>query len=171
MLLVLGVARVITTDQHNTLPINQVEKKLAVSFSCREPELVLVGKRSHSSGGHIFRYADLLLVNPMNVPIEYKGYRMDSWQTRPPVGEISPFYSLQIQTAEDKTWHNGSIGWCGTGAGKMTVPPKHVGRFAVHIDPRGTSAKISLKCSWTDSDGKRNEPEIVSQNLLGETEN
>jgi hypothetical protein len=157
------------SDSHNTMPIPQMQAKLGATFSGDTPEVVVVGGRAERHGDHTYHVAELVLVNHLAVPISYHGYRMDSWQTRPPAGKINPLYSREIKTTDDSGWHAEITGWCGTGADTMIVPPKHAGRFDARIEMPALSAKVGFVCSWHDANGKQHEEKVWSEDFIGTT--
>jgi hypothetical protein len=155
------------SDRHNTMPIPQMEKETHANLSSEVPEIVVVGGRTERHGDHAYHISELVLLNPLATPVYYYGYRMDSWVTRPPAGEISPFYARQIKTADDPAWHEEITGWCGTGAGMMVVPPNHAGRFTAMVRMPVLSARVGIVCSWEDANGNQHEEEIWSKDFIG----
>lgn len=144
-------------DDTNTLPIAKIAESggVAVATAAKgtKPSIVLVRTRSEALGDGRVLAAELVLVNPLDVPITYHGYTMDSWATRPPVGEIHPLYSRQVKDGDE--WKDSSIGWCGTGAAEMTVPPGHAGRFAASIVLPAKTARAGVRCQWTGPGEKK----------------
>jgi thiol-disulfide isomerase/thioredoxin len=157
-------------DTHNTMTIQQIENQLETQLSSDAPltvpELCVLGSRTSHHGDRSFLVADLVLVNPLSVPLTYYGYRMDSWSTRPPAGEISPLYSTQLKDADNSEWQNGFNGWCGTGAATMVVPPKYAGRFDAQIELPVLAARIGVECSWKTSDGQTRQEEVWTREIV-----
>ncbi len=149
---------------HNTLPIRKFEQQIGDITTQRLPKVRVVGHRTEYGGE--CEVIDLVLLNPMDVPITYCGYGMGAWRTRPPSGEIGPLYSTQIKVAEDTNWHNDPNSWlCGNGAGPMIVPPKHAGRFDARVKLPLLSARIGIECEWTSPDGQRRQIDVWSEDV------
>jgi hypothetical protein len=159
-------------NEHNTVSVSQVEKKLGTKFVNEglTPQIVLIGHSREKRVNHEYYIAELVLVNTLDVPIQYYGYRMDSWDKRPPTGEISPFSKLEVKTAENPVWHDVTLTMeCGTGRGTMAVPPKRAGRFKTLIQLPVLSARVGFHCSWVDSTGKQQEMQIWSEEIKTES--
>jgi hypothetical protein len=142
-------------DDMNTLPVATIAAidGQSVSEALKEngPTIVHIGRPQVEAGSGERFLTWFVLVNPLNVPISYHGYRMDSWTERPPVGEISPFYGMQTKNPDEGQWQNGNVGWCGTGAGTMVVKGEHCGRFKTYLPLGESDCKIGFTCSWTNN--------------------
>ncbi len=159
-----------SSDDTNTLPIAKIAETGGVAVTNAgkgtTPSIVFVRTRSEALSGGKVIVAELVLVNPLDVPIRYYGYSMDSWQTRPPAGEIHPFCSRRVKEGEE--WKDAVVGKCGTGAADMKVPPKNAGRFEVMIQLPGAVTRVGFGCLWTTADGKKVEQIIWSDDIQPE---
>jgi hypothetical protein len=61
-------------------------------------------------------------------------------------GDIEPFYTRQA--LQGSKWQKDGLGWCGTGAGKMVVPPGRAGRFNISASDAKTF-RVGIHCQWT----------------------
>lgn len=144
-----------TPAEMNTLPVVTIAATdgQAVSEALEEdgPTIVHIGETQFKTDFAERYLTWFVLVNPLDVSITYHGYRMDSWQTRPPVGEISPFYAVQVKTGDEGQWQDASFGRCGTGVDRMVVKPGHAGRFLAYLPLDESDSKVSFSCSWTEN--------------------
>lgn len=144
------------TDEINTLPVDDFtgpdSQAVSEAFMQTEPTIIHTGRPYQKTDSGDRYLASFVLVNPLNVPIEYYGYRMDSFSERPPAGEIHPFYALQIMKHGDDQWQDGNMGYCGTGADTMVVNPRQAGRFQAHMPLGEGDCRISVSCSWGDNE-------------------
>jgi hypothetical protein len=163
-----AIAAVSCADDQNTIPISAIAttngEPVSRAAKATKPEIVFLGQRIESHGNSTYVVADLVFVNPLEVPVTYPGYRMDSWQTRPKKGEISPLYRLRVQHDGDRDMKDKFVGWCGTGADKMIVRPKEAGRFNARIAMPVKSAEIGFSCTWSVN-GTRKTTEIWSPTI------
>ncbi len=157
-------------DPHNTVPISGLvatpNAAIAEAAKAATPSIVLLGQRVETSRDHTYVTADLALINPLSVPVTYGGYTMDSYQTRPELGEISPQYSLKLKDNEDDEWGDYPVAWCGTGLGKMIVRPGEAGRFQVPIHAPFSAAQVRLACTWP-ADSATTNVELQSPSIPG----
>ena len=151
---------------HNTLPITRVQKDVGKKFLATQPEIVVVGTRVEQGYSGDYLIADLVLVNPLGVPLYYRGYEVHSRQGATP-GEIHPFYEEHTKTTANPNWQDEKIRWCGTGSGLMVVPPHHAGRFEAKIDLSDRASKIGVAYSTSHARGEEYEfDELVWSNEL-----
>ncbi len=159
-----------SSDDTNTLPIAKIAETTGVAVTDvgtgTTPSIVFVRTRSEALGGAKAIVAEFVLVNPLDVPITYYGYTMDSYQTRPPAGEIHPLYSRRDKEGDE--WKDVRAGWCGTGAADMKVPSKKAGRFEALIQLPSPVTQVGFQCAWTAADGKKVEQIIWSDDIKTE---
>jgi hypothetical protein len=170
--LLFGVYCYWTAEDHNTLPAARIAKtdgqKVTDALQADVPTIVLVGKRTKIQAGQSQIVADLVLVNPLDVPVTYTGYRMDCFSTRPAAGEIHPFCSKEVIEPDTEDVREPIVFWCGTGAGTMSVPPKYAGRFAAGVALPVSSARVGIECSWVSADGRTQSQKIWSENFAAD---
>ncbi|HEV7279194.1 MAG TPA: hypothetical protein VGN57_03185 [Pirellulaceae bacterium] len=85
----------------------------------------------------------LVLINPTSDSIEYYGYPALSSSNPPPPGEILPFYTFE-RLDDAGVWRPAPVGWCGTGARTLQVPPGHAGEFLAHVEP-GKRVRVGVE--------------------------
>lgn len=93
----------------------------------------------------------LVLVNPTSDRIEYYGYPALSSSDPPPPGEIFPFYNFE-RLDDAGVWQPELVGWCGTGAASLQVPPGHAGEFLAHIEP-GKPVRVGVEVTRHSGSG------------------
>ncbi len=151
-------------DKYNTYSIQQAEKEFKVSLeketAADAPLLKVIGPRKVPSGDTAI---EVVVVNPLKVPIAYSGYRMDAWTDRPAAGEISPLYGGEIKTAADGKWQPASLGWCGNGADKMLVRPGHAARFYVRPEENAVSQRVIVGYTFKDKNGDEKEEKLSAE--------
>jgi hypothetical protein len=149
-------------DDMNTLPIATIASKSTIASKYGQaiskvaakdgPTIVSVAVPETPTDTNPRFLTRFVLLNPLNVPITYYGYRMDAWQDRPPIGEISPLYTTQTRKPADKgKWKRGEVGWCGTGADTMVVKPGHAGRFYAYLPLDVSDCKVIVECKWNEN--------------------
>jgi hypothetical protein len=154
---------------HNTLPIEGFVKTVGPlakeAAALQRPSIQFISHRIESSGSHSYRYIELLIVNPLEEPMNYFGYRMDSMADAVPSGQISPIYNPHEKEAETGEWKRKQLGWCGTGSGVMMIPPKHAARFTANVNNPGVPLKIGIARLWKGTNGKLQGEEILSDEI------
>lgn len=91
------------------------------------------------------------VTNPNPIPLSCIAYRPGGWKknvlyTRK---EISPLYQVEMQ--KKGKWEPNRVGWCGTGAGPVILPPKTTKIFTAFLRKDGWEhARVGL--SWFPSD-------------------
>lgn len=149
ILLLAPAAAASCAQSTNTLPIENFPDAVAWKKNLTgqaKPAIVPVSSTPTPEGT-----VRLLLVNPTDQPIEYGGYTVESWAEAPPVGQISPLYSRGKRNAEGE-WKEDPVGWCGTGADTMVVPPGHAGEFSAHVSTEGQS-RVGFNLTQTSATG------------------
>lgn len=149
-LILLRPTRAAQSDDHNCVPIETILANRQVVAPAHPT--ILKFEQTLLRGPIPRIDIEFVLVNPLEVPIEYYGYELNSWETRPPIGEISPLYRLERREEGGTEWTKSPVGWCGTGAGTMYVPPRHAGRFRVQIPVNNGVMRVGLKYSRKDND-------------------
>ncbi len=154
---------------HNTLPIETFAETngslVTDAAALSEPSILVVSYSGAPRGERVYLMANLIIVNPLDQPIDYFGYRMNSFARKPPAGEILPIYVCKWTDPESLKLQQKSPFWCGTGAGMMSIPPKHAGRFRAEIEMPPTSLKIGLARCWNDPGGEWQHGVIWSEEI------
>ena len=86
--------------------------------------------------------------NPGDAPVPYFGYRSDSYAPPLKDGTISPLYRIELRSGGK--WAENRQGWCGTGVGPVSLPPKGKATFAVHV-PKGDWDGLKVGLAWWPS--------------------
>ena len=135
-------------DSYNTVPIatsaknvvtEQVAQRIRDAVTLDKPSLIVV--ESHAESWEQFRslVVELVLVNPLRVPVSYDGFTPDSSQKRPEIGDISPIYQSRFKDDASGEWQDCSPRYCGNALRNslttMIVRPKQAGRFQAMIHP------------------------------------
>ena len=143
-------------DPHNTISIGAATarfgERVTKAAEADKPTLLFLESLEEVNPTTNYHRVSLLLVNPLDVPITYHGYRMDGWDKRPPTGEISPFYTTELREKPNEAWKPNSLGWCGTGAGQMTIPPNQAGRFEAVFYRPATAGRIGVNYRTPNQD-------------------
>ena len=172
-------------DSYNTVPIataaknfvtEQVAQKIRDAATLDKPSLIVVASHAESWEQFHSLVAELVFVNPLKVPVSYRGYTPGSFETRPDKGRIHPLYQSQMKGVEERLWHDCSNGFCGTGVDEMIVRPGEAGRFLAEIHPplkqptitSVSIGKIGFTCTWLDRDGVSHSDEIWSDEISNE---
>lgn len=129
----------------NTLPIEEssvAAEWLKGASKGWGPAVVIsrVGERTSEDAYSV--EVRLVLINPTERILEYRGYPIDFWSESPPLGEISPLYRLESREGFG-AWQNAGPGWCGLGAEAMQVPAGHAAEFVAHV-PRGETMRVGV---------------------------
>ena len=98
---------------------------------------------SSTSNGNVALYFEVH--NPNASPIPFVGYTPDSFEGGLKPGTIAPIYRIELR--HDKAWKPGSIGWCGTGIGPVSIPAKGQVTFSV-LQPIGEWDAVKVGLSW-----------------------
>jgi hypothetical protein len=98
------------------------------------------------------------VANTNRVAVPYVGYTSESFEGGLPEGTISPIFRVQLQQAGE--WKPHSIGFCGTGIGPVTLPPKSKVTFEI-LPPPGdwTAAQVGL--AWYDTADPEEKPSVA----------
>jgi hypothetical protein len=84
--------------------------------------------------------------NPTDVPINYLGYRSDSFEGGLPEGTIAPQYDVEVRTG--KEWKDHGPNWaCGFGLGLLDIQPKSKVKFDVPL-PGGAWDTVRVSFMW-----------------------
>jgi hypothetical protein len=173
------------SDPYNTVSISaatekvmaeRITQKIRDASTSDRPSLIVVERHSESWEQYRYLVAKLIFINPLNVPVSYRGYTPDSFETRPPKGSIDPLYQSQMKETRESKWHDCSNVFCGNGLATMAVPPNHAGQFEAAIHPPLREPEITLvkigkvgfECTWTDSDGLAYSETIWSEEISTE---
>lgn len=131
-------------DPNNTLPMARIVPPdvLAPIRGTNQPQIVWLSEEPALEGsGH--RKHWFAIVNPTSDTLHYQGYTMDSWEHRPPLGEISPIYTPEHQTAMG--WIPDRLGGlCGTGLGELVIKAGRAAKFAAYDRDPDLPFRISV---------------------------
>ena len=145
-------------DPSNTISIGAAAarfgERVTKAAEAEKPTLLVLETIEEVNPTTNYQRVSLLLVNPLDVPITYHGYRMDGWDKRPPTGEISPFYTTELREKPNGGWKPNPIGWCGSGAGQMTIPPKQAGCFDAMFYLPAVAGRIGVNYRTPNQDEK-----------------
>jgi hypothetical protein len=159
----------IVSPIHNTLPMDDVIKslgpKIVEAARLPKPSIQLISHAKSEISGQSCRQVELVVINPTNEPMNYYGYRMDSWETPPPTGQIHPFFLAQKRDQLNGEWKKIRIGRCGTGSGLMMIPAKHAARFTADFECGAVPCRIVLHSLSKDPVGNSRGEELVSDEI------
>ena len=128
-----------------------------------KPPLLKLTSSSVSQGNVALYFG---VTNPNDLPLPFVGYTPDSFEGGLKSGTIAPIYRIELRRY--KTWKPGSIGWCGTGIGPVSIPAKGSVTFAV-LQPIGDWEAVRVGLSWF-AISDRTKPEIAwSDSITRET--
>jgi hypothetical protein len=118
-----------------------VEPPAAKPGDLKPPSVRFTGATEQE--GYIF--ASFEVTNPNDASLPYVGYTSDSFEGGLKDGAIAPIYRIELKN-EDR-WNKHDVGFCGTGIGPVTLPPKSKVTFQAVL-PAGEwdAAKVGL--SW-----------------------
>jgi hypothetical protein len=139
-----------TTRSRSGLARPRFGERVTKAAEAEKPTILFLKTIDEVNPTTNYQRVSLLLVNPLEVPITYHGYRMDGWDKRPPTGEISPFYTTELREKPNDAWKPNPVGWCGTGAGQMTIPPNQAGYFDAVLYSPADAARIGLRYRTPD---------------------
>jgi hypothetical protein len=142
-------------DPNNTLPMDRIVGPPDLSAApgaqdLMEPRIVVLGVETPAFSQPNKQYESfrLALVNPTPYSVRYSGYKMNSYSSRPPRGEIHPFHDMQVNT--NGAWTSKPLFRCGTGAGELRIKPGHAGRFDVLHEVGEPPLRVGVQCRWID---------------------
>jgi len=99
------------------------------------------------------------LTNPGTQPLQYFGYRPDSFHPPIPTGQMRPIYRIELKQAGK--WQAHPIGWCGWGHGDLDFAPKTSATFGVWV-PAGPWEAVRIGISWRPAGGDRKAARAVA---------
>lgn len=149
----MAIDRVVSPGIANRLNHVRQPSQLKLVFVSGDPVPIKNPERSYYQ-------VRLALLNPTPFCLKYVGYTPDSYSTRPPRGEINPWYV--VQTKIDDQWIEQPLGRCGTGRGELAILPGQAGNFDAIVEDDGHAFRVGVRCKWVDQDGNLLESTIWS---------
>lgn len=139
----MAIDRVVSPEIANRLNHARQPSQLKLVFVGGNPVPIKNPERSYYQ-------VRLALLNPTPFCLKYVGYTPDSYSTRPPQGEINPWYV--VQTKIDDQWIEQPLGRCGVGRGELAIPPGQAGNFDAIVEDDGHVFRVGVRCKWVDQD-------------------
>lgn len=149
----MAIDRVVSPEIANRLNHARQPSQLKLVFVGGDPVPIKNPERSYYQ-------VRLALLNPTPFCLKYVGYTPDSYSTRPPRGEINPWYI--VQTKIDDQWIEQPVERCGTGRDELAISPGQAGNFDAIVEGDGHVFRVGVCCKWVDQDGSLLESTIWS---------
>lgn len=142
-------------DLANSLGTKQIgavgaARELAAPQEGPAPYIEIV-RRTFGTGTLQFaNYLELSLVNPLDVPIRYRGYPDDGTGNPLPAGVIRPMSSVVLQERATNTWYPEFMGVCGAGTQMLEIGPRESRRFreSFYLRECDSAARVVIYCIW-----------------------
>lgn len=154
-------------DHDNTMAIDRVVSPEIASRlnQARQPsqlKLILVDSKPVPIRNPERWYYEVRLafLNPTQFHLNYVGYTPESYSTRPPRGEINPWYV--VQTKIDDQWIDQPLGRCGVGREELAIRSGQAGNFDAIVEDDGHAFRVGVGCKWIDNAGHLQESTIWS---------
>jgi hypothetical protein len=96
--------------------------------------------------------------NPGESPIPYSGYLANSFDPPLKDGTISPLYRVGLRSGGK--WAEKPMGWCGTGRGPVSLPPKGKATFTAVV-PKGGWDGLKVGLTWWPSPYRKVSAEVA----------
>lgn len=152
---ILAIAQVCCTGGEKAGKSLQTERKNGPAL---KPPTIRVLGISPVFVGEDHRRIRFEAANPNDSPLPYSGYRADGFSPPLTKGVIAPHYHLEFR--RDGAWKPHPIGWCGTGAGDVALPPGGRAEFSVTVPEDGWDA-FKVGVDWFSSQERKGDPIIA----------